>query len=78
MLRVRQHPATLAQHTAAYKYGKSGRPSGNIDRRVALGGENGTGVHFISLPPFFFELLANPCVLRRYIKEGPINKYTVQ
>ena len=37
--------------------------------RMALG--------FISLPPFFFELLTNPCVLRRYIKEKSIKKYTV-
>ena len=38
--------------------------------RMALG--------FISLPPFFFELLTNPCVLRRYLKEKSIKKYTVQ
>ena len=36
--------------------------------RMALG--------FISPSPFFLELLTNPCVLRRYLKEEPIKKYT--
>jgi hypothetical protein len=37
--------------------------------------ENGTGVHFS--PSLLFELLTYPCVLRRYLKEKSIKKYTV-